>query len=280
MRGSSLPIHVEISGRSPGPGVDTFVLIHGYGASAFTWRYWAPRLAARGRVVMVDLKGYGRAPKPEDGRYGPEDQAALAHTLVEELGLDNLTLVGHSLGGAVALLIAIRLLDARSTRLRRMVIVAGAAYDQRLPPFARLADHPRLSALLFRAIGPDLVVRSVLSSIVHDPGKVDETQVQGYAEPLRSAAAVRALIASAQQIRPPHLDEITPRYAELDVPTLLMWGRQDRVVPLAIGERLAGELPNARLYVLDRCGHLPPEELPTESYRIVEAFLDGPLASS
>ena len=95
-----------------------------------------------------------------------------------------------------------------------------------------------------------------------------------FATPLESADAVRCLIASARQIRPRALDDVVARYRTLDVPTLLIWGRGDRVVPLSVGQRLALDLPRARLVVLDRCGHLPAEELPDESYVALERFLD------
>jgi pimeloyl-ACP methyl ester carboxylesterase len=268
-----LPLHVETAGLAPGPGIDTYLLIHGYGASTFTWRHWAPRLARRGHVVMVDMKGSGRAPKPDDGRYSPEHQAELVLRLVERRDLRRLTLVGHSLGGGVALLTALGLHEQSLGRLRRLVIVAGAAYAQRLPPFVRLADHPRASSFVFRLVGARLVVRGVLRSIVYDRSTVSEEQVTGYATPLESSDAVRALIDSARQIRPEGLESLTARYPQLDVPALLLWGRQDRVVPLWVGQRLARDLPSARLHVFDRCGHLPPEELPEESWAVLEAFL-------
>jgi pimeloyl-ACP methyl ester carboxylesterase len=266
---------VETAGLDPGEGVETFLLIHGYGASTFTWRHWAPRLATRGHVVQIDMKGHGRAPKPDDARYAPRDQAELVRALIEQRDLRNLTLVGHSLGGGVALLTALGLLDAGIPRLERMVLVAGAAYAQALPPFVGLAGYPRLCSMMFRALGPELVVRAVLRAIVHDRATIDADQVRGYAGPLGSAPAVHALVASARQIVPPDLGELTARYPELDTPTLLLWGRHDRVVPLSVGERLARALPNVRLHVLERCGHLPPEELPDDSFAIVERFLDG-----
>ena len=272
---ADLPLHVETSGADAGTDTDTFLLIHGYGASTFTWRHWAPRLAERGHVVMLDMKGFGRAPRPDDGRYGPEHQAALVLRLIEERGLENLTLVGHSLGGGVALLTALGLLDRDAERLRRLVVVAGAAYDQRLPPFVKLADHPRVGSLLFRTLGPERVVRLVLRSIVFDRAKVDADQVRGYAAPLASADALRALIESAKHIRPDGLERLTARYAELAVPSLIIWGRHDRVVPLWVGERLERDLPDARLHVLEECGHLPAEELPDESWTVLETFLDG-----
>jgi len=276
----ALPLHVETLGPEPRPGGDTFLLLHGYGASGFSWRYWAPRLAERGHVILVDLKGFGRAPKPDDGRYAPADQAELIQRLVETRDLHDVTLVGHSLGGGVALLTALGLHDAREGRLRRLVIVGGVAYEQRLPPFVGLAERPRLGSFLFRAVGPRRVVRSVLRGIVHDGSTVTEEQVRGYADPLDSREAVRALIDAARQIVPPDLDRLTRRYPEIDVPSLLLWGRGDRVVPLAVGERLASELPRARLHVLDRCGHLPAEERPDETFAVLADFLASTACST
>ncbi len=245
MSAGRLPLHVEVSGSRPGPGVPTFLLIHGYGANTFTWRYWAPRLAQRGHVLSIDMKGFGRAAKPDDGRYTPADHSEPVYQLIRERDLRRLTIVGHSLGGGVTLMTALRLMDDQEGRLERIVIVAGAAYEQRLPPFVRLADYPNLSTAAFKALGPARVVRAVLEQIVHDAAGVDDEQVRGYSEPLTHADAVRALIDTARQIRPPALDALTARYPELDVPALLMWGDSDSVVPLAIGERLATELPRA-----------------------------------
>jgi pimeloyl-ACP methyl ester carboxylesterase len=277
---SALPLHVEVGGSEPGPETSTFLLIHGYGASTFTWRFWKPRLAERGHVIAVDLKGFGRAPKPADGRYAPRDQADLLLRLIEARDLRRITLVGHSLGGGIALLTALGLLDAADGRLERMVIVAGAAYDQRLPPFVRLADFPTLSGAAFKALGARRVTRAVLEQIVYDPTGVDDEQVRGYAEPLAADDTVRALLETARLIRPADLEAIVARYRDLDVPSLLLWGRADRVVPLAVGERLARDLPNARLHVLERCGHLPAEELPSESYALLERFLEQDLGGS
>ena len=94
-----LPLHVATAGQTPGAAVETFLLIHGYGASGFTWRNWTPELARRGHVAVVDLKGFGAAPKPPDERYSPRDQADLVVRLIKERGYSNVTLVGHSLGG-------------------------------------------------------------------------------------------------------------------------------------------------------------------------------------
>ncbi|MGD8601944.1 MAG: alpha/beta hydrolase [Gemmatimonadota bacterium] len=283
MSGSALPLHVETLGLDPEPGVDVFVLVHGYGASSFSWRHWAPRLAELGHVVLIDLKGFGRAPKPDDDRYAPADQARLVLRLIEERDLRDITLVGHSLGGGVALLVALDLLGIRpdapeptpsgAGRLRRLVIVSGAAYAQRMPPFVSLADWPNLSPHLFRLVGARKVVKIALRGVVHDPASITAEQIDGYAGPLDSPDAVRVLLATASTIEPPDLPAIIRLYPKITVPTLLLWGRKDRVVPLSVGERLAEDLPDARLHVLDRCGHLPAEEASEESLALLERFL-------
>ena len=270
-----LPLHVETQGLPPDEGVDTFLLLHGYGGSSFSWRTWAPTLARLGHVVLVDMKGFGSAPKPDDGTYAPGDHAELVHRLILQRDLRRITLVGHSLGGGVALLTALRLLDDGTDRLHRMVLVAGAAYPQKLPPFVALARRGRLASGLMRMLGARRVVRFVLRTIVYRPEDVTRSQVEGYADPLSTPEARAALITTALQIQPSDLKNTIRRYPEIDVPTLILWGRQDRVVPLSVGESLSRALPQAQLVVLDNCGHLPAEELPMESAEILEAFLTG-----
>lgn len=271
-----LPLRVEELGPPPSAGTDTFLLLHGYGGSSFSWRTWAPALVRRGHVLLVDMKGFGRAPKPDDGRYAPADLADVVLRLVERRRPDRLTLVGHSLGGGVALLVALGLHDRHGPhRLTRLVLVASAAYPQRLPPFVTLGRHPRLSTLLMRVVGPRLVVGQALRSIVYDRASITSDQIRGYAAPMGSREAHRALWTAARQIVPPDLERLAARYRELDVPTLLLWGRNDPVVPLWVGERLARTLPRSSLRVLERCGHLPAEERPEESLAVLLDFLDA-----
>ena len=269
-----LPLHVEILGPDPDTGVDSIVLLHGYGGSSFSWRYWAPFLAKRAHVVLVDMKGFGSAPKPDDGQYGPRHQAELIYRLILQADLQRVTLIGHSLGGGVALDTALRLLDSEPGRLKRLILVASAAYKQRMPLFVALAKYRRLASTALRILGTQFVIRHVLKSIVFDPSEVSDNQVLGYAKPLSSPEAHRALIDTALAIVPPDLEKLTARFEELDVPTLVLWGRQDRVVPLWVGERLADKLPDAKLQVLENCGHMPAEELPKESWEALQAFLD------
>lgn len=279
-----LPLHVETAGLDPGQDIPTFLLIHGYGASSFTWRSWIPELSRRGHVVMVDMKGFGDAPRPDDGRYSPADQAELIHRLIVQRDLNRVFIAGHSLGGGVALIVALRLLDEARTRgtlsrLSGLISMAGASYLQRLPPFVALSRHPWLSALVFRLLGPRRLIRLVFRTIVHDNSRVTRTQVEGYADPLRRPDALQGLLWAAAQIVPPDLEAQTARYGEIDVPALLIWGRQDPVIRLWVGERLEQDLPQATLVVLDECGHMPQEERTEDVLEILGEFLDGVAAT-
>lgn len=268
---TALPLHVTEHGE--GEATETFVLVHGYAGSSFTWRSWVPELSRRGRVLTVDLKGFGDAPKPDDGRYAPGDLADLVVALFRELGLRRVTLVGHSLGGGISLLVALRLKDAREERIGRLVLIASPAYRQRLPPLVPLSKAPRLGRLLIRAVGARRAVRLVLRQIVFDASTVSDEQVEAYARPLETPEGVRSAMAVGRSIVPDDLDATASRYPELDLPTLLLWGDRDPVVPLRVGQRLSLDLPRARLVVIERCGHIPPEESPEASFLPLARFL-------
>jgi pimeloyl-ACP methyl ester carboxylesterase len=256
----ALPLHVEEYGEGP----HQIMLLHGFGANSYTWRGWIGALAKNHRVWSVELKGHGSAPAPPDDLYSFHDHADLVHRLV---------LVGHSMGGGIALLVALRLLD--EGRLERLVLVSSAAYPQRLPPFIALAARGHLSEWGLRFFPKLLLIRRVLRSIVFDPEGVTDAQVKAYAEPLFSPAHRTALIKTAGGIIPPDLAEVATRIPEIELPTLLLWGRHDRVVPLDVAERLLTALPNAQLEVMEDCGHVPSEEVPKESLEIVLKFLRG-----
>lgn len=278
------PLHVVVVTAPGGGGTvpdrrghprerPTFLLVHGYGCTSYMWRHWVPRLARRGRVVLVDLKGFGAAPKPDDGRYSPIDLSEALVDLVQEMDLRRLTIFGQSLGGGVTLLAAVALRDEGGGRLERLVLLAPAAYHQRLPPFVWLSHRPRLASALLRLVGPRTVVRWAMRAIVHDPRSISEDQVEEYARAWALPEGRRAAFAVGRQILPPNLEHLAGRYRDVDVPTLLLWGEQDRVIPSWVGERLAREMPRARLVTLASCGHMTAEERPEAAWEAVEAFL-------
>lgn len=267
---AGLPLHLSTTGEGR-----PILFLHGFGMHSAVWRPWIGGLRGSHELLLVDMKGSGRAPKPADGRYSPLDHADLVARLVVRLDLRDVTLVGHSLGGGVVLLTALKLQDlGESSRIARLVSVAGVAYDQRLPPFIGLAELGRLTDAAFALVPKRWLVRRVRQDVVYQPDAITPDQVEPYARTLRSPAARRALLATARRLLIPELDRWMERYPEIDHPTLALWGAHDPVVPVAVGRRLVSELPHAKLVVLERCGHIPTEERPTASLRVFRRFLD------
>jgi pimeloyl-ACP methyl ester carboxylesterase len=223
-------------------------------------------------LAVVGL-GAARARARRSG-YGPLEQAETLVSYLIEQDLRGATLVGHSLGGGVALLAALRLNElGEAHRVGALVSIAGPAYVQAIPYYIGLARIPLLGSLLLGTVPVDRLVRRVLGYIVFDPTRIEPAQVEGYAAPLRTRRTKRAVIETARQIVPRNLAELGKRFGEVTQPTLLLWGRHDRIIPLWVGQRLERDLPNARLVVLERCGHVPTDELPGESLAVVRAFL-------
>jgi pimeloyl-ACP methyl ester carboxylesterase len=267
-QGLRLPLHVEIHGDAGEP----ILLLHGLGGNAYTWRHWVPELARSRRVVLVEMKGFGAAPKPRDDRYSPMDQAELLFRAILQEDLRDLTLVGHSLGGAIVLLTSLILLDQEPERLSSLVLVGGAGLPC-LPRHVGLARIPLLGKIWVRSLPARSMVRYALRLAVHDRKTITASQVEAYAEPLTGKDARHALKETIRQLIPPDTDAIVERYSELNVPTLLLWGETDRVVPPWVAEELERRLPDAHLHLLEECGHIPPEEKPEESLDILMGFL-------
>ena len=268
-RGLQLPLHVETHGDAGEP----ILLVHGLGGNAYTWRHWVPELARSRRVVLVELKGFGAAPKPPDDRYSPMDQAELLYRAILQEDLRGLTLVGHSLGGAVVILTSLMLLDREPERLSRLVLIAGAGMPC-MPRHIGLGRIPVLGRIWVRYLPARSMVRYALKLAVYDQNTITASQVEAYAEPLTGKEARNALKKTVRQLLSLDVDAIIERYPELEVPTLLLWGEADRIVPLWVAEELERRLPDARLEVIEECGHIPPEEKPQESLEILMDFLE------
>jgi len=265
------PLYVE----SHGEGDPSVVLVHGFGAHGHSWRKWLPELQRRGRVDVVDLMGFGRAAMPTGGDYSPRAQAGHLVEFLRRRPDSPKVLVGHSLGAAAILLAALRIRDeGGAIPLKGLVVVSGAVYSQKLPIFLSLARTPLVGDLLFLATPPRWALRKGIRGIVHDPATVDREQVEGYRGPLKSLRRRRAMIRAARQLDLAQAETIAARLRELTLPTLLIWGKEDRIIPVSQGSRMAGAIRGSRLVVLDGVGHLPPEESPEASLAPLLEFLE------
>ena len=259
------------------------VLLHGLFDHKGTWSALAPRLAEAGyHVVAPDLVGFGRSSKPRfrswpaSRRYGAEAQVGFVRAFVEGLGLDELVLAGNSFGGGIFL----RSLCTPwpgGPRVRGLVLESASGYPQACPPHIRLLANlpgPLLLNRLVLGIGlgtglARAIVRSTFGRVFHDPGRIPEELVDEAVDILREPNTVYAYQAAARNLVPGDIASFTDAYREIDVPTLVLWGAEDRIVPPLFGTLFEAELPKASLHVLDKCGHAPHLEYPAETARLI-----------
>jgi pimeloyl-ACP methyl ester carboxylesterase len=268
------PVRLYTVERGEGPPV---LLIHGFGTNSFTWRHVAPDLARDHKVIAVDLKGFGRSDKPFDERYAASDQAELLAQLILERDLHDLTIVGHSFGGGIALLLALEADTRLHGRISKLVLLDTIAYPQAIPVFFKLLDTPVVSQLGVRMAPPSTQVQLALRIAYFDNSKIAADEIKAYADPMKTAAGKHALIYSARQIMPDDADQITARYSTIALPTLILWCDHDRIVPVEIGLKLRREMPNATMRIIDECGHMPQEEQPEATMLQIRQFLGKPL---
>ena len=266
------PVNLYYQEQGKGPPV---LLLHGFGASTFTWRHVIPELAQTHRVIAVDLKGFGQSDKPFDERYSALDQAELLAQLIEDKDLRDLTIVGHSFGGGVALRLALDANDRLGGRIVRLVLLDSIAYPQQIPVFFRLLDMPLVSQVGVRMVPPSVQTRVALQIAYHDDSKIDPEQVEIYAAPLKTAAGKHAIVQSARQIVPEDIDTLPERYKTITLPTLILWCDHDRIVPLDVGLKLRRTLPNSTLRMVEGCGHMPQEEQPKTTLTLLKGFIGG-----
>ena len=206
-------LHVNVCGHGP-----PILLIHGFGASSFTWSKIVSPLAVHHKVITLDLKGFGRSKKPEKGAYTLRDQATAVLSVIEGLDLSGLTLIGHSMGGGVALLVAMTLERDAPTRLSRLVLIDSIAYPQHLPHFISILRLPLLGSLIFRLLPATWLVRYVLNFAYFDQRKIERAFVEEYAAPLRCPGGRAALIATARTIIPSDIDEPSSNTGQCTLP--------------------------------------------------------------
>lgn len=251
----------QLVSHSVGSG-DPVLLLHGFGASSYSWRYLIEPLARHYRVITLDLKGFGESPKPRDNAYSVYEQARLVRNFILANDLRQVHIVGHSFGGGVALVTSIYLSASHPSLQKSLVLIDSVAYPQTLPGFIKILATPVLGPLLVYGLPDTFQVKDLLQKVYFDDALIPQDAIDHYAADLGKPGAKYALLATARQILPPDLPQLADNYNYLAVPTLIVWGKEDAIIPLAIGKRLYDNLPNAKLVVLDEVGHAVQEEKP------------------
>ncbi len=261
-------MHVHL--RDEGPRTDPvpIVLLHGTSSSLHTWDGWAEALGSNRRVIRFDLPGFGLTGPSADGDYRMESYVRFVSAVLDRLGVSRCVIAGNSFGGQVAWETAL----AHPELIEKLILVDAAGYpfqSQSIPIGFRIARIPLLNRLMEFAL-PRGMVESSVHNVYGDPGKVTANLVDRYFELTLRAGNRRALARRFEQVAAGlHADRI----ATLKLPTLILWGGRDRLIPPADAERFHRDIAGSRLAVFDELGHVPQEEDPAATVAVARRFL-------
>lgn len=266
---------LRIAYRKGGTGNKAVILIHGLCSMVYTWKDVFESIAARHRVIALDLKGYGASDKPS-GEYGFDAQAEVVLRLMDELSIERAVVVGNSMGGAIALRMAARWPE----RVTRLVLISPVVYSSHrrsmlvrlvLSWNGRLGREIAFHVLRLLVCLPSFM-ESRMRRVYGLPCIITPERVTAYDTLIRDPGFQRAIAATLQKW---DLRVVERGLHLVHQPALVIWGERDRIVSPFFGDLLVRDLPHAELKLLP-CGHAPQEEMPAEVAQLINDFLSRP----
>jgi pimeloyl-ACP methyl ester carboxylesterase len=261
-RTKDLNLYVDIKGEGK-----PLILLHGFGMSRHSFRHLIGPLSKKYKVYNFDLKGFGDSPKPDDGRYSPYDQAVLIQNYIDKHNLKNVTLLGHSYGGGVVLILSY----LNQQNINKMVLISPAAYRQNLPSLIAWMQKPIIGYIGYYLLPYSYKVRESYKFSYYDDSKIDEKDISNAIINMKKQNAESVFYDASFDLIPSDIDKITKNYSSIKIPTLIIWGYNDVIVRKKNGIRLKKELKNADLKFIQNCGHIPQLEKPDE---VIDLILD------
>ena len=264
---------MQVHVRDEGPAADPLpiVLLHGTSASLHTWNGWAAAMRSQRRVIRFDLPGFGLTGPSPDSDYSIAAYVRFVTATLDALGVSRFVLAGNSLGGEIAWETALVV----PQRVERLILVDAAGYPLQsgsskisIPVGFQLARLPLLRPLSQHTL-PRGVVESSVREVYGDPSRVTPELVDRYFELALRQGNRRALGQRLDLV----MKTQPARIAQVAVPTLILWGGRDRLLPLEFGQRFARDIAGSRLVVFELLGHVPHEEDPQTTLASVREFL-------
>ncbi len=256
-------VHYVEQGQGP-----AMVLVHGFGGQTANYAQLMPLLAADRRVIAVDLKGYGYSERDVGAGLSATDQVTMLRQLLDRLGETRAVFVGHSMGGGIVQRFAATYPDA----VEALVLMASVSGEERLP--RRLPPSGLLRPVL--PLLANLMATRLLDGCFCDRSILTPEMREEYVRPARIKGSLDGLLAMARDgRRDPPIDA-----KAITMPVLLLYGAEDRVVPLSVADRIRQRIPQARFVVIDRTAHMLLVERPQECADAIASFLRDATAST
>lgn len=271
IRQGDLDLQIHYHDTGAGARHETVVMLHGSGPGAGGWsnfhRNIHPLVAAGYRVLLMDCPGWSRSDPIVCTGSRSELNARVLAGLMEVIGLDRAHLIGNSMGGHSAVAFAL----ANPARVDKLVLMGGGTGGTNLLTPMPTEGIKQIGAT-YRAPTLDNL-RKLMSVFVFDPSQITEALMQSRLDNMLARREHLDNFVRSTEANPRQFPDVTHRLGEVKAPTLILWGRDDRFVPLEVGLRLLGGLPDARLHVFSRCGHWAQWEHAEAFNRLVLDFL-------
>lgn len=260
-------MQVHLRDQGPRDDPEPLLLLHGTSASLHTWQGWVEQLKAKHRVISIDLPGFGLTGPFPDGDYSVEHYQHFLEQLFAQLKLQRVTLVGNSFGGQLAWLFALK----QPQKVGHLVLIDAAGYPRQsesVPLGFWLAQNPVLAPLMAKIL-PRKMIESSVRNVYGDPAKVTDELIDRYYQLTRREGNRQALVERFKQVGNDSFEQIK----QLQVPTLIIWGGEDRLIPVANAERFATDIAGSRWVIFEDLGHVPQEEDPLRTSAALSSFL-------
>ena len=263
-----IDIHYEYYRNNEAEDRPVLTLLHGFLSSSFSYRRLIPLLTKAYTVVAIDLPPFGKSEKSNHFVHSYQNYAEVVVELLERLSIKQTVMIGHSMGGQVAM----RASAIKDNLVSKNILLCSSGYLEKAKQSLVYTSYlPFFSVYLKRWLYRK-GVRGNLINCVYDSKLIDEEMMDGYIQPFFNDGIFRSLV---RMIRDREGDLSSAELKQIQTPSLLIWGENDRVVPLKVGKRLSEDLPNAELIIYEKTGHLLPEERPRLIMRDLENFLNG-----
>ncbi|MBK9624486.1 MAG: alpha/beta hydrolase [Rhodocyclaceae bacterium] len=264
-------MQVHIRDEGPKNDLTPIVLLHGTSASLHTWDGWVGVLAKERRVIRFDLPGFGLTGPAPDDDYQLSSYSKFVAATLDAIGVKTFILVGNSLGGNIAWASA----ASYPERVERLILVDAGGYafqSESVPLGFRIAKISGVNRLMSNVL-PRSLIEGSLTNVYGDPSKVSPALVDRYYDLARREGNRRALGLRFTQTKRGDKADLIP---QLKMPTLIIWGAKDRLIPLENGQRFHREIAGSQLVIFDQLGHVPQEEDPVQTVAVASKFITAP----
>ncbi|MFT5450916.1 MAG: pimeloyl-ACP methyl ester carboxylesterase [Enterobacterales bacterium] len=270
-------VFIEIDGmqvhlRDEGPRDDLtpIVLLHGTSASLHTWDGWVNALKDERRVIRFDMPAFGLTGPSLDNDYSIESYSQFVVDVLKKLQVEHYILAGNSLGGYVAWATAV----LHPNQVKQLILIDSSGYPtkaQSVPIAFKIATIPILNTLMEYVL-PRSIVENSLNNLYGDPSGVTPELIDRYYDLNTRAGNRQALVERFNQTQ---AGTLANKVSKINIPTLIIWGGQDNLIPKHNGERFHKEILGSKLVLFNELGHIPQEEDPVSTVAALKLFLSN-----